>query len=157
MFSVPRMSLGSNIRRHRAALNLTLDQLSELTGNEADVGTISALEIRGSKRSQYAACIARAMSITVEQLLDDGFSILDARPEPAGISYALPTTHREAPTDPATLLQALATHISQADPERRQLLISGFTSWVSEGAPLDSIPTLVGRLAPAQETPRKAA
>ena len=64
-------------------------------------------------------------------------------------------------TDPAALLQALATHISQADPERRQLLISGFTSWVAEGAPLDSIPTLVGRLAPpqapAQETPRRAA
>jgi len=75
MFSVRPMSLGSNIRRHRQGLGLTLEQLSELTGNAVDVGTISALEKRESKRSQFAPHLAKAFRISLEDLLDDCFNI----------------------------------------------------------------------------------
>lgn len=60
------MSLGKQIRIHRQAQGLTLEQLSELSG--VDVGTISALENRGSKRSQYASKLAKGLGMTLEAL-----------------------------------------------------------------------------------------
>lgn len=60
------MALGNNIRDLRNAQGLTLEQLSELSNVE--VGTISALENRDSKRTQYASAIARALGVSVEQL-----------------------------------------------------------------------------------------
>ena len=90
MFNVPAMSLGSNIRRYRTTLGLTLEQLSALTNNQVDVGTISALEMRDSKRSQYAPHIARALRISLDQLLDDGYTLplrgTEAEPE-TGAQY----------------------------------------------------------------------
>lgn len=60
------MALGKQIRIHRAALGLTLEQLSDLCG--VDVGTISALENRDSARSKYASAIAKGLGMTVEEL-----------------------------------------------------------------------------------------
>lgn len=60
------MALGAQIRKLRTARGLTLEQLSEASGVE--VGTISALELRDSSRSQYASKIAKAFALTVEQL-----------------------------------------------------------------------------------------
>lgn len=60
------MALGKNIRRYRESLGLTLEHLSERSG--VDVGTISALENRDSKRSQFATAIARALGMSTEQL-----------------------------------------------------------------------------------------
>lgn len=62
----PTTTLGKQIRFYRNKLDMTLEQLSELSG--VDVGTINALENRGSVRSKYATDIARALGITVEQL-----------------------------------------------------------------------------------------
>jgi SOS-response transcriptional repressor LexA len=61
------MTLGERIRQRREALGLTLEQLSERCG--VDVGTISALENRKSKRSEYAAQIASGLGLTMEELL----------------------------------------------------------------------------------------
>lgn len=63
------MTLGKQVRHYRTGLQLTLDQLSEMS--DVDTGTISALEQRNSKRSQYAAPIAKALGLTLEQLLDE--------------------------------------------------------------------------------------
>ena len=63
------MALGSNIRRHRLAQGLTLDQLADLSG--VDTGTISALELRDSGRSKYAPDIARGLGMTMDALLSD--------------------------------------------------------------------------------------
>jgi phage repressor protein C with HTH and peptisase S24 domain len=63
------MALGANIRRHRIASGLTLEQLSDRSG--VDVGTINALENRDSRRSSYAVAIARGLGMTAEQLADD--------------------------------------------------------------------------------------
>lgn len=60
------MALGKQIRNHRNARKLTLEQLSEVSG--VDVGTISALENRDSVRSKYAIPLAAAMGMTAEQL-----------------------------------------------------------------------------------------
>jgi hypothetical protein len=60
------MALGKNIKFHRERLGLTLLQLSDASG--VDVGTISALEVRDSRRSQYGSAIAAAMGMTFEQL-----------------------------------------------------------------------------------------
>jgi transcriptional regulator with XRE-family HTH domain len=60
------MALGHNIRHHRERQKLTLEQLSERSA--VDVGTISALENRDSKRSQYASAIARGLNMSMEQL-----------------------------------------------------------------------------------------
>jgi len=62
------MGLGDRIRHYRKKVGWTLEKLSELS--EVDVGTISALEKRGSKRSQYAVPIASAFGLTVNQLED---------------------------------------------------------------------------------------
>lgn len=60
------MALGKNIRSRRETLGWTLEKLSELSGVE--IGTISALENRDSKRSQYATALARAMGVTLDEL-----------------------------------------------------------------------------------------
>lgn len=60
------MNLGAEIRRRRVEKGWTLDQLSERSG--VDVGTISALETRGSSRSQYAPAIAKAFEISLDEL-----------------------------------------------------------------------------------------
>lgn len=60
------MALGKNIRRHRTAAGLTLEQLAMRAGVE--VGTISALENRDSERSKYGTKIAQALGVTLEQL-----------------------------------------------------------------------------------------
>ena len=52
----------------RLALGWTLEQLSERSG--VDVGTISALEVRDSKRSIKAPALAKALGISLEDLLD---------------------------------------------------------------------------------------
>ena len=60
------MALGKNIRALRGRLDWTLEQLSERSGVE--VGTISALENRDSKRSQFGTAIAKAMGVSLEDL-----------------------------------------------------------------------------------------
>lgn len=65
------MALGKQIRKYRAKLGLTLEAPAAKCEGEIEVGTISALEVRDSQRSKYAAPIARALGLTVEQLLDE--------------------------------------------------------------------------------------
>lgn len=70
------MSLGSQIKKYRLAHKWTLEDLSERSG--VDLGTISALEVRGSRRSEKGPAIAKALGLSLEQLLDeekDWFSV----------------------------------------------------------------------------------
>lgn len=60
------MALGKQIQKHRKDKGWTLEQLSEASG--VAVGTIGALEVRDSERSKYAAQLAKALGMTVEQL-----------------------------------------------------------------------------------------
>lgn len=69
------MSLGSRVREWRTFYNWTLDDLSERSGVER--GTISAMENRDSKRSEFAGALAKAFGITTDELLDDYVSPSD--------------------------------------------------------------------------------
>lgn len=60
-------SLGEKIRRLRKAKGWTLDHLSTLSG--VDLKAISALEKRGSQRSQFTVPLANALGVPVEDLL----------------------------------------------------------------------------------------
>lgn len=86
-------SLGDRIRHYRLGLGLTLEVLSDRSGVE--VGTINALEKRGSTRSKYAKQIAEGLGLTLDQLLDESTDYLEilrrrARGEPSVSSNATP-------------------------------------------------------------------
>jgi transcriptional regulator with XRE-family HTH domain len=94
------MALGKQIRMYRAKLGLTLEALAAKCEGEIEVGTISALEVRDSQRSKYAAPIARALGLTVEQLLDEtrdwithpapAYSLTVPAPPPIAAQYLHP-------------------------------------------------------------------
>lgn len=89
------MALGKQIRRYRAALGLTLEQLEARTG--VGVGTIAALEGRDSERSKYAARLAAGLGLSLEQLLDEAaqYPPMWCWPSPAAI-WRVPPTMRPA-------------------------------------------------------------
>ena len=86
------MALGARVRHLRQAQGLTLEQLS--ARSDVDVGTISALELRDSQRSKYAAALARGLGVPLDALLDS----------PSTLST--PVAHFGGPADaaPAQLL-----------------------------------------------------
>lgn len=63
------MAIGKQIRHYRKKLGWQLKKLSEASG--VDIGTISALENRDSKSSEYFLFIANALGLTLEQLADE--------------------------------------------------------------------------------------
>lgn len=63
------MALGHQIKKYRTFHQWTLEDLSERSGVE--VGTIGALEVRDSQRSAKAPQLAKALGLSVEQLLDE--------------------------------------------------------------------------------------
>lgn len=92
------MGLGKQIRHYRTARALTLDALAERSG--VDVGTISALEMRDSQRSKFAVAIARALGLTVDQLLDESRDWIANPGVYSPTTPLAPPSAREAP--PAT-------------------------------------------------------
>lgn len=62
------MGVGKNIRAMRLSRGWDLATLSEKSG--VDVGTISALEQRDSKRTQYLANFCQAFNVTLRQLME---------------------------------------------------------------------------------------
>lgn len=68
------MSLGEQIKKYRLALELKLEHLAELT--EVSPGTISALTVRSSDRSKYAAPLAKGLGLSLEELLDPNANYL---------------------------------------------------------------------------------
>lgn len=69
------MSLGSQVRKYRLLLGWTLEDLENRSGVAR--GTISALENRGSNKSDYSGDLARAFGLTIEQLADESKNWLD--------------------------------------------------------------------------------
>jgi transcriptional regulator with XRE-family HTH domain len=62
------MATGKQIKHYREKLGWTLAVLSEVA--QVDIGTISALENRDSKKSEFFPALAKAMGLTIEQLAD---------------------------------------------------------------------------------------
>lgn len=63
------MAIGKQIKHYREKAGWKLKELSALC--DVDVGTISALEIRDSSRSEFFQGIAKAFGLTLEQLADE--------------------------------------------------------------------------------------
>lgn len=63
------MAVGKQIKHYREKAGWKLKELSARC--DVDVGTISALEIRDSARSEFFQGIAKAFGLTLEQLADE--------------------------------------------------------------------------------------
>lgn len=120
------MGLGSNIRWLRTQRGMTLERLAELS--DVDVGTISALEVRGSARSKYAPALARALGVTLEDLLGPDLPLQVAPPthlpprpaQEATPAYRVEASHAEATL--SALARLLETLPEDARPEVRRRL-----------------------------------
>ena len=62
------MSLGKNLKALRTARGWDQKTLSQKSG--VGVGTISAIEVRNSIRSQFAPALAAALGVSINQLLE---------------------------------------------------------------------------------------
>lgn len=63
------MALGKNIKELRLKKGLSQNQLSALTKDVVSQGAISALEKRDSASSEYTSEIAKALKVSVTQLI----------------------------------------------------------------------------------------
>lgn len=63
------MALGSQIKKYRTAAGLTYASLEDLSG--VGTGSINAAEKRASEKSRHAPALAKAMGLTLDQLLDE--------------------------------------------------------------------------------------
>lgn len=102
------MALGKQIRKYRERAGWTLERLEMLSG--VDMGTISALERRDSKRSEFGPPLAAAFGLTLEQLLDEGVELPLTPPsasEPSTASYP------EEPIHPLPLREADPPYVIQ--------------------------------------------
>lgn len=134
------MALGKQIRHHRKARGLTLEQLSEASG--VDVGTISALEIRDSVRSKYAIPLAAAMGLSAEQLETlPAESFIEG--ESTRIAAPLPVVTLKPATERELWMRELNTMADQLDAMRLGILISKARDLIAEQ--------------PAKQTPRSSA
>lgn len=104
LFSVWGMNLGEKIKHYREGLGWTLEHLSDLSGVEK--GTISALEVRKSKRSEFAGKLAAAFGLSINQLLSERDFLRDLQ---AGYRQA------EDDAEPATLSADDQQILSAAD------------------------------------------
>lgn len=76
----------------------TLDELAGRSGVER--GTIGAMEMRDSKRSEHGPSLAKAFGIAYEQLLDDNFAPFNALEEAVHIAVPAPTARPKVSVDP---------------------------------------------------------
>lgn len=82
------MSLGKNVRKLREARGWEQKDLALASG--VSNGTISAIEVRDSRRSAVAPALARALGVTLEQLMSEDMDALVPAPipEPSNVAPA---------------------------------------------------------------------
>lgn len=108
------MAIGKQIKHYREKAGWKLKELS--ARSDVDVGTISALEIRDSSRSEFFQGIAKAFGLTLEQLADEttdhDLSYLKTRQKPsiyADDRDAYPVTKLSV-TEPVTESKNVQVH-----------------------------------------------
>ena len=99
------MSLGKQIKKYRLAHGWKLEDLSDRCGVE--VGTISALEVRDSKRSEKAPAIAKALGLSLEQLLDE-----DTDWSPVALAHATSGYAAQRDVPPAKVMEPQSNLVS---------------------------------------------
>lgn len=125
------MSLGKNVRKLREAKGWEQKDLATASG--VSNGTISAIEVRDSKRSAVAPALARALGVTLEQLLSDDMDavpslpLVAATPAPSGGASCSGVTLDEA-------LEVVAQALSQVPADKRQTLLGVLATYSSQPA-----------------------
>lgn len=71
------MALGKTIKKLREKQGLSQDDLSRLTNGVVSQGTISALEKRDSSSSEFVIPLAKALKVTVQELLTGNINTID--------------------------------------------------------------------------------
>ena len=113
------MSLGKNVRKLREARGWEQKDLALASG--VSNGTISAIEVRDSKRSAVAPALARALGVTLEQLMSDDMDALapdapthepsNAAPSPVTLEQALKVVARSLNDLPDAQRDLAAQHL----------------------------------------------
>ena len=130
------MALGKNVKTLREQKNWTLKELSQRS--KVPVGTIGAIEVRDSVRSEYASKLAQALGVSTDELMS-------ATP-PAKLAEIFPPNSQNfkpnqslAPVDiarPATNLIACLTYLTGylqgLDPSDRKAAMVQIASLVDE-------------------------
>lgn len=106
------MSLGAQVTKYRKALKLKLDQLAELT--DVQPGTISALAVRGSKKSEHGPALAKGLGLSLEQLLDANADWLPTCFD--HVNAHRPTGWEPTPEVLARVAMARTEHVASAPP-----------------------------------------
>lgn len=110
------MALGKQIKRYRELLGWTLESLSEKS--RVDVGTISAMENRDSQRSKYAAPLAKALGLTLDQLLDESTTYTsNFGGGNRALSKIVPQSGQSKPSTMAEALQTIEQLVQQLQGE----------------------------------------
>lgn len=122
------MALGKQVKKYREKLNLTLEALSDRSG--VDIGTISALENRDSKRSEKGSALARGLGLTLDQLLDETRDWIDS-PEGDGTS-APGAVHIESPPPAAWPFDRVSPSEWASLGDKERGLVEGFVMGLLE-------------------------
>ena len=133
------MALGKTVKTMRKARGWTPQELSNRSG--VPVGTIGALEVRNSVRSEYSAQLAKGFGVSLEELFDNTLNVkeLEKNASETNVNKETVTTDNVA-IDVA--LKVLSEALDQTDPALRD----GLAGMLSSLAKYPSNPELLGAL-----------
>lgn len=142
------MALGKQVRRLREKLGWTLEKLHDASG--VPIGTISAIEVRGSSKSIYAPQLAAAFGVPIELLVTGTEADIDAWlasrerasdprvidvqarevPQP-GERAALPSSGQSSGAPPVAALDTVRAEVQAVPPELRDVLARLVTEYIT--------------------------
>jgi len=130
------MALGKTVKALREAHGWTLKDLSKRSG--VPVGTIGALEVRDSVRSEYAPKLAIGFGIPLEELLPATATATLTAPTGTLSATGSATKQPLAQIEPAQgaingvaqALEVLCQSLKQLEPSRRDYVIGSLTTLV---------------------------
>lgn len=154
------MSLGKNIKILRTARGWETKDLAKRSG--VRLGTISAIEVRESKRSEYAGALAKALGVSTDDLVSGTFNAkgqLITADQTNAATYANPGStpapvlqtptpatfpSRKTPPTLSQCVEGLALHLNLIAPANREAAKSLLSALVAT-------PSLHGNIAASIE------
>ncbi len=152
------MALGKNVKTLREARGWTLKDLSKRSG--VPVGTIGALEVRDSVRSEYAAKLAKGFGIPLEDLLPATVTATITGQLPPLTASVSIQNNPPAPvnTAPAAIngiarldcsIDCLAAYLAEVDPSKRAAVTATMAAVIADPSDINMREALVKMLTPA--------
>ena len=139
------MALGKTVRTMRLARKWTLKELSKRSG--VPVGTIGALEMRDSVRSEYAAQLAHGFGVSLEALLSPDKS--DVIPQDYKQNQPQAQSHQaNSAIDIAESLHALRMAAHRLDDADRAAVAGYVSRMIIDPDRADLVPRTLNILSP---------